>query len=151
MLTKTDRSSTPIVALVVALVILAIIGLAIRSNGPESATSSGSAALTIGGTTYQFTTTACTVTATDFLAAGSGRIDGEDFWISVSPEVAELALGTADESTRSDDGDDLWLMSVGPLEWSATDGEVEAVLSMGNERTPDAPPVRGRFRAVCSG
>lgn len=151
MLTQTERSTNPLLALAFAFVVVGMIGLAVRSTGVGSdrASSSASAVFTIDSTTYDFAPTSCTVTATDFLAAGPGQLDGEDFWISVSPEAAEVALGTADERTRSDDVDDAWYRNNGIVNWTVDGNTVEATLSLRDERMPDSGTLRGHFTATC--
>ncbi len=151
MLTQTERSSTRLLVLALAFAVVGMIGLALQSTSadPDRASSSASAVFTIDGTTYDFTPTSCTVTATDFLAAGPGQLDGEDFWISVSPEAAEVALGTADERTRSDDADDAWYRNNGIVDWSVKGDTVEATLALRNERMPDSGTLRGHFTATC--
>jgi len=151
-LTQTERSSTRLLVLAFAFVVVGMIGLAVRSTSAESgqASSSASAAFTVDGITYDFAPTSCTVTETDFLAAGPGQLDGEDFWISVSPEAAEVALGTADERTRSDDVDDAWYRNNGIIDWTVEGDTVEATLALRNERMPDSGTLRGHFSATCS-
>ncbi len=152
MLTQTERSSTRFLVLAFAFVVVGMIGLALRSASTESSQvpSSATAVFTVGGTAYEFAPTSCTITATDFLAAGPGQLDGEDFWISVSPEAAEVALGTADERTRSDDVNDAWYRNNGIVDWTVTGDTVEATLALRNERMPDSGTLRGHFSATCS-
>lgn len=150
MLAQTERTSTRILAFVVAFVMIGMIGLAVRSTSATSGPGPDSAALTVGGITYEFVPSACTITETDFLAAGSGQIDGQDFWISMSPEAAEIALGTDDESVRSDNDADLWLRNNGAVEWTAEGTSIQAELTLRDERETEDRTSRARFIATCS-
>mgnify|MGYP001812359590 CR=1 FL=1 len=150
MLTQTERPSTRILAIACAFAVIGMIGLALRSTSSRPPATTGSAMLEVAGIAYEFDTSTCGVTETDFLAAVSGQVDGQDFWISVSPEAAELAIGTADERARSDDGGDLWLMGAGEVTWTAADQTVTAELTMRNQRIADASVLPGRFTATCS-
>ncbi|MEL6982435.1 MAG: hypothetical protein AAFO29_08425, partial [Actinomycetota bacterium] len=147
---QSERSSTRILAVVVAFVMIGMVGLALRSTSSAAAPETGSAALTVGGVTYEFVPSACTITSTDFLAAGSGQIDGQDFWVSMSPEAAEIALGTSDESARSDDAGDLWLRNDGAVEWTVEGDSIEAELSLRDERVSEDRTNRARFSASCA-
>lgn len=150
MLAQSERSSTRIAALMIAFVMIGMVGLAVRSTSAASSSAESAAALTVGGVTYEFVPSACTITSTDFLAAGSGQIDGVNFWISMSPEAAEIALGTDDESVRSDDDADLWLRNDGAVEWTADGDSIAAELTMRDERMTEDRTSRARFVATCS-
>lgn len=150
MLAQSERSSTRILAVVVAFVMIGMVGLALRSTSSATSPESDSAALTVGGITYEFVPSACTITSTDFLAAGSGQIDGQDFWVSMSPEAAEIALGTNDESARSDDAGDLWLRNDGAVEWTVEGDSIEAELSLRDDRVSEDRTSRARFSATCA-
>ncbi len=149
MLTQTDRTPSRLVAAVVVLAVVAVVGFAVRNSMGGATSSSGE--LEVGGIAYEFTPTTCTITDSGFLTAGAGQIDGEDFWVSISADSAELALGTADEMARSDDDEDLWLMSVGEVGWASTDDNtVEVDLVMGDARAADRPQLRGRATINCA-
>ena len=84
---------------------------------PE-AESGGSARLDVGGVVYEFTPSTCTITDGDFVAAGSGEIGGETFWVSASTDELNLAVGTTNEFDRPAD-DAVWLSSVEGIDWTS--------------------------------
>lgn len=149
MLTQTERSSPRLLVIAFAFVVVGMAGLAVRSTNVELSRATGTAAFTIDGATYEFTPSACTVTDTDFLTAGAGQLDGEDFWVSVSPEASEIAFGTADERIRSEDLGDTWYRNNGTIDWNVEGDTVEATLALRDERRPDAPIERAHFIATC--
>lgn len=149
MLTQPDRTSSRLVAVVVALAVLAVIGFAVRNSMTEVTTAT--AELEVDGEAYRFSPSTCTITDSGFLTAGAGQIDGEDFWVSISTDGAELALGTADEMARSDDDRDLWLMSAGEVAWRSIDATtIEADVMMSDARAAEGPQLRGHATVSCA-
>lgn len=148
MLTQPERTSTRLAAVLAAVAALVLVGILVSASGDDRA--EPSASLEIDGTTYRFAPSTCTVTDSDFLAAGPGRIDGQDYWVSISSSGAELAFGTSDEMTRSDDEDDLWLRSIGEIAWDPIDdATVEADVTMGDARVAQSPQLLGHFVFSC--
>ncbi len=148
MLVQRQRSSIRVVTLVIVLVV-ALAGLVTARALAADPMPDPTAALETGGVSYRFTPTTCTITDSDFLAAGAGQIDGQDFWISASPEGASLTVGSAD-GTTSPGPDDLWLTSIGDVRWSTVDVSVEALLTLHDERDTRAPTVDGILSFSCS-
>jgi len=103
-------------AVVAALALAAIIT---TTGQMSSAIASG--VLDVDNTRFEFVPTACTATETDFVAAGSGTLDGEPFWVSATSRSVSLRVGTDSEVARPDD-EQLWLTSVGEVTWQA-DGD----------------------------
>lgn len=149
MLTQSPRTPSRLIGLALAaLVTTGVIGFAVRNSMGSATVDSGE--LEIDGTAYLFTPSTCTITDGGFLTAGSGEVDGEEFWISISPDGAELALGTSDEMSRSDDDNDLWLTSVGEVSWEPVDETtVEADVTMGNARVAESPMLQGHAVVTC--
>lgn len=107
-----------------------------------------SASLVVDGVTYRFAPTTCTVTDSDFLAAGSGMINGETFWISASADRVNLAIGPETEVERPED-DQVWLVSVQEVRWQATNQDITASALLGDERVTDSPQVRSELSVSC--
>ena len=147
MLTQSHRSSTRLMALVAGLVIVALVGAGVRSAFDEDVPA-GHAVLELGGAVYRFEATTCTITDADFLAAGSGEVDGDDFWVSVSSDGAELALGSSGPPIADDEL--VRLTSVGAIQWRHVDGAVEAELPMRDNRDARSAALDGRLTMSCS-
>ena len=125
-----SRSTNTAVALFTLLAIaLAVI---VASTGRTSS-ADATGVFEVAGARYEFAPTACTTTDTDFVAAGSGTIDGEPFWISATSRSMTLTVGTESEIDRPND-DQLWLTSLGPVSWAATDDGIEVIATMVDSR-----------------
>lgn len=107
-----------------------------------------SASLVVDGVTYRFAPTTCTVTETDFLAAGNGMINGETFWVSASADRVNLTVGPETEIERPAD-DQLWLVSVQEVRWQAINRTITASAVLGDERITDSPQVRSQLSVSC--
>ncbi|MEM7325354.1 MAG: hypothetical protein AAF531_19860 [Actinomycetota bacterium] len=108
-----------------------------------------SASLVVDGVTYRFSPTTCTVTDTDFLAAGAGTINGETFWVSASADRVNLAVGPETEAERPAD-DQLWLVSIREVRWQAINKTITATALLGDERLADSPQVRSQLSVSCA-
>lgn len=106
------------------------------------------ASLIVDGIIYRFAPTTCTVTDTDFLAAGPGTIDGETFWVSASADRVNLAVGPDNEAERPDP-DQLWLTSVQEVRWQAVDDSITASAILGDERLTDSPRLGSQLSVDC--
>ncbi|MEM9563081.1 MAG: hypothetical protein AAGA93_10705 [Actinomycetota bacterium] len=149
MLTHRDRVSTRLLTAIGVIVAVAVIGFAVRNTMVGAV--QPSAEFEVDGVAYRFTPSTCTITDSGFVTAGSGELDGEDFWIAISPDGAELALGTDDEMTRSEDENDLWLVAVDQVTWDAVDANtVEADVVMGDARAVQAPEMLGHASVTCA-
>jgi hypothetical protein len=104
--------------------------------------------LEIGGTVYRFAPTTCTITDSDFLTAGAGEIDGEDFWVTASPDWVNLAIGSTTGATRARAGD-LWLMSVDKVSWAIAEQTIIATVTMRDERDTNSPTLDGSLSVEC--
>lgn len=129
-----------------ALFAAAFVGL---SNTGAASVDEETARLEVAGTTYLFTPSTCTITETDFLASGSGDIGGEPFWVSASGDRFDLAVGPNNEEERPAE-DQLWLISVDDVRWSAADQTITASAIMRDERDTTAESLRGTLSVECS-
>ncbi len=149
MLTHRDRVSTRLLTAIGVVVAAAIVGFAVRNTMVGAV--EPAAEFEVDGVAYRFTPSTCTITDSGFVTAGSGRLDGEEFWVAISPDGAELALGTSDEMTRSDDESDLWLVAIDQVTWEAVDANtVEADVMMGDARAVQAPELPGHASVTCA-
>lgn len=143
-----SRSTTSVVAAIVtaALVVMSFFWLSVD----EAASVDGASALEIGDTRYEFAPSVCRFTSTDFVAAGRGTVDGESFWVSASSRSVRLSVGTDSELQRPAP-DQLWLTSVGALEWDRTSGSLQVQTLMRDGRNDDAGAIPARLSVSCPG
>lgn len=106
------------------------------------------AQLEIDGVSYTFAPTTCTITDTDFVAAGSGDLNGEPFWVSASGDGVNLSVGSESEVERPAE-DQLWLVSVNKVRWQAEDDSITASAWLRDERDTNARAVSGRLSVEC--
>ena len=127
------------------LVVLSLLWL----SADEAASVDGASVLEVGGTRYEFVPSVCTFTSTDFVAAGSGRVDGEAFWVAVSSRSIRLSVGTDSELQRPSD-DQVWMTSVGELEWDRDSDSLEVQTSMRDGRHDAATALPARLSVACN-
>ena len=118
-MTLFSRSRIVIMTTLAVVAALALAAIITTTGQMSSAIASG--VLDVDNTRFEFVPTACTATETDFVAAGSGTLDGEPFWVSATSRSVSLRVGTDSEVARPDD-EQLWLTSVGEVTWQA-DGD----------------------------
>ena len=114
----------------------------------DAAVSSGSGILTVDGLSYPFTPTTCFISEEDFVAAGPGFVDTDQFWVSASSVSLDLAVGTEGELDQPTD-DQVWLISNANVDWHATGRTVVAEAPMSDRRSPDSPTVVGTLELRC--
>jgi len=148
--TQLRKPSIQFAVLIAGIVALTGFGFVLSSAGLTGADTEPeeSASLIVDGIIYRFAPTTCTVTDTDFLAAGSGVIDGETFWISASADRFNLAVGPDSEAERPED-DQTWLVSVQEVLWRAEDQTITASAILGDERLTDSPQVQSELSVSC--
>ena len=146
--TQIRKPSIQFLILVVGIVVLASSAFVLSSAGLASSDRSDVGELEVGGVHYNFVATTCSVSESDFIAAGSGTIDGEPFWISASGDRVNLALGEDSEAERPAD-DKLWLISVNSVNWTNQDGAITASAIMRDERDPGSQVLRGTLSVAC--
>lgn len=146
--TQLNRPSAQLVALIVGLALLvgSAFGLARSGSGVDELDETGR--LDVAGVVYRFAPTTCTITDTDFLAAGPGRIDGEPFWISASADRVDLAVGPESDADIPD-RNQVWLISVQEVRWKAADDHVDATAVLRDERDTGSPRVLGALSVDC--
>ena len=110
----------------------------------------GSGTLTVDGIVYNFTPTTCQIGEDDFVAAGTGFRDNEQFWVSASSVGLDLAVGTQSE-VEEPDADHLWLISEDCLVWERTTGDtITAEVDMTDRRSAPSTTVHGSLELHCS-
>lgn len=114
----------------------------------EAASVDGASVLEVGDVRYEFAPSVCTFTPTDFVAAGSGTVDGEPFWVSASSRSIRLSVGTDSELQRPAD-DQLWLTSVGELAWDRSSESLQVQTLMRDGRNDEAARVMARLSLSC--
>jgi hypothetical protein len=135
-----------LLALLASLVAFGSFSIAMRAADGSPV---GTAVLDLDGTAYRFSATTCAIADSGFLAGGSGQVDGEDFWVTVSPDAARLTLGSSEPSTRS--VDDLQrLSSTGEIPWRRTDDTVSADLVMEDGRDLRPRRLQGHLTLTCA-
>lgn len=144
-----SRPSIHVLGLFVSVVVLAGFAYSVSAFGQGSDAIEASGQVEIDGTVYRFAPTTCTITDTDFLAAGEGEIDGEEFWVSASPDRINLAVGSSTGVQRVGT-DDLWLMSVDKVSWEIVGRTIIASVEMRDERDTNAPSLDGNLSVDCS-
>jgi hypothetical protein len=129
--------STPSAFVLLAVVVTVALALIVASTG-RSSSADATGVFEVEGARYEFVPTACTTTDTDFVAAGTGKADGQAFWVSATSRSMTLTVGTESEVERPDD-DQLWLTSLGSVNWWAVDGGIEAQAVMVDSRSDTSP------------
>ncbi len=114
----------------------------------EAASVDGASVLEVGESRYEFVPSVCTFTDTDFVAAGRGTIDGEPFWVSASSRSVSLSVGSESELQRPS-ADDLWLTSVGELQWDRSSGSLQAQTLMRDGRDDGAAETPAELSVHC--
>ena len=137
--TKTATVST-------ALLAIALVVILVSTGRASSADPTG--IFEVGDSRYEFVPSACTTTDTDFVAAGSGTINGEPFWISATSRSMTLTVGTESEVERPDK-DQVWLTSLGPVTWTAIDDGIEVEATMVDSRNEESPRHYGVLLVSC--
>lgn len=122
-----------------------LVGPRLASDPPTAETGR----LDVDGVTYTFVPTTCTITESDFVAAGSGRIDDQAFWVSASRDGVDLAIGPESQVDQPDENQ-VWLSSVQAVEWEASDGSITATALMADERQANSRHFRGSLSVECS-
>ncbi|MEM8923797.1 MAG: hypothetical protein AAGD35_09855 [Actinomycetota bacterium] len=124
------------------------IGLAAELFGADALDPRGSGTLVADDVTYEFAPTTCFISADEFVAAGTGQIDGDRFWVSASSENLDLSVGT--ESALDQPADDqLWLISTGTVDWTAAGDTVVARADMADRRLAESEAVLGELQLRC--
>jgi hypothetical protein len=118
-------------------------GAAVAGTADEA-----SALLEIDDTTYRFSPTTCAVADNDFVASGTGTLNGDSFWVSASSDRVSLALG-AEHRIEEPEPDQLWLTSVDHIRWHNTDGDVVGSVTLRDERNPESDDFVGRLSISC--
>lgn len=143
------KPSIQLFVLVGGIVLLLGFAFGISGAGLSSEPEVGQTAmLQIDGVTYRFAPTTCTITDTDFLAAGTGTMEGVAFWISASGDRVNLAVGPESEGQRPSD-DEVWLTNVEEVQWHSEPDKVTATALMGDQRLPGAEPTQGNLSIEC--
>ncbi|MEM7272743.1 MAG: hypothetical protein AAF547_06670 [Actinomycetota bacterium] len=147
--TQLKKPSIQLGVLLAGIVVLVGFAFGLSSAGlTGDADAAASATLDVDGVAYRFTPSTCTITEDDFLAAGSGTVDGESFWLAVSSDGINLAVGPETESELPAD-DQLWLVSVEEIRWLASDGTVTASVGLRDERDLEAERLQSRLSLTC--
>ncbi len=147
--TQLKNPSIQVLVLLVGILLLTGFAFGLSGAGLSADTSSAETAqLDVNGVAYRFAPTVCTMTENDFIAAGSGRVDGEPFWISASADGVNLMVGQDAETERPGDNQ-LWLLSVNEVAWQPTEGELTASAVMRDERHPKSASYRATLSIQC--
>lgn len=149
MATHLRKTYVQALVLVAGIVLLTGFAFGISGAGLTSESPAVTSHLDVNGVMYRFAPTTCTITDSDFLAAGSGTVDGEPFWISASADRVNLTLGEAIEVDRPADNE-LWMISIAEIAWEADDQTVAASAVMRDERDPNSRSYRGSLAIDCS-
>ena len=104
--------------------------------------------LTVDGVTYAFAPTTCSIAEEEFVAAGSGTINGQTFWVSASRDSWNLTVGPESEVADPDDNE-LWLTSTETVTWAVEKNTITAAAVMTDERSQDSRFFRGTLDVVC--
>ncbi len=147
--TQLRKPSIQFLVLAVGILVLTGFAFGLSSAGLASSEPEQTAELDISGVSYVFAPSTCSVSETDFIAAGTGVVDGEPFWVSASGDRMNLALGEETEAERPED-DKLWLISVDDVRWRNSDGSITATAIMRDERDTNSKMVRGTLSVQCS-
>ncbi|MDH3300762.1 MAG: hypothetical protein OES24_09675 [Acidimicrobiia bacterium] len=143
-----SRSTTSAVAVVTTAIL--VVASFFWFSVDEAASVDGASVLEVGETRFEFAPSVCTYTATDFIAAGRGTVDGEPFWISASSRSIRLSVGTDSELQRPA-ADQLWLTSVGELEWDRSSDSLQVQTLMRDGRNDAAAKTPARLSVSCPG
>jgi len=122
-----SRSSISVLAAMFT-VFVALAGVVWLST-VDAGSASANSHLMVGSTRYDFGSSVCTLTETDFVAAGRGTTDGQPFWVSASSRGISLTVGPDSEVARPAD-DQLWLTSTGGIAWSQSDGVLQVTAAV---------------------
>ncbi len=141
-----SRSTTSAAAAVLTAVVVVVSFFWLSVD--EAASVDGASVLEVGNTRYEFAPSVCTFTATDFVAAGGGTVDGEPFWVSASSRSIRLSVGAESELQRPADHQ-LWMTSVGELRWDPGDDSLQVRTLMRDGRNDDAAKVQARLSVAC--
>ncbi|MCP4225493.1 MAG: hypothetical protein GY773_19330 [Actinomycetia bacterium] len=133
------------VALIVA---VSLFRVAIDRTESKPPFAGGSGTLVVDDTTYTFTPTTCFISEEDFVAAGKGVLDTQQFWVTASGVGLDLAVGTENEIDQPAD-DQLWLVADDTIDWHATGQTIVAQAEMSDRRTPEVEPVVGSLELHC--
>lgn len=149
--TTAPRTISRSVVAVLVLVAMAVAFFAGRAQlGEERVLLDGSGTLTVDGIVYDFTPTTCQIGDDDFVAAGTGFRDDEQFWVSASSVGLDLAVGTQSE-VEEPAADQLWLISEDGLVWERTTGDtITAEVDMTDRRSAPSTTVHGSLELHCS-
>ena len=142
-----SRSTTS--AISALLIALALTLAAVLTITGQSSSANTSGVFKVDGTVYKFVPTVCTTTDSDFVAAGSGTIDGESFWVSATSRSMTLTVGTPSEVARPAE-DDLWITSVGQVEWSSVDGRIDVAATMVDGRADEPTSHQATLSVACA-
>ena len=147
--TQLSRPSIQLLALLVGILLLTGFAYSVSALADDDhSTTSASGRLEVDGPVYRFAPTTCTITDSDFLAAGTGEIDGERFRVSASPDRVNLAIGSSTTTGRAGT-DDLWLMSVDKVSWEIAERSIVATVTMRDERNTNAPNLDASLSVDC--
>lgn len=127
-----------------------VVGSFLWFSVDEAASVDGVSVLEVGDTRFEFAPSVCTFTATDFVAAGRGTVDGEPFWVSASSRSIRLSVGTDSELQRPA-ADQLWLTSVGELAWDRRSDSLQVQTLMRDGRNDAAAKTPARLSVSCPG
>ena len=141
-----SRSTTSVVAAFTTAIL--VVACFFWLSVDEAASIDGASVLEIGDTRYEFAPSVCTLTSTDFVAAGRGMIEGEAFWVSASSRSIRLSVGTESELQRPA-AHQLWLISVGELAWDRHDGTLQVQTLMRDGRNDKAAESQARLSVSC--
>lgn len=141
-----SRSTTSAVAAVTTAVVVVLSFFWLSVD--QAASVDGASVLIVGDARYEFAPSVCTVTSTDFVAAGRGTVDGEPFWVSASSRSIRLSVGTDSELQRPSAGE-LWFTSVGELVWNRTSGLLQVQTLMRDGRNDGAAELPAQLSVSC--
>lgn len=139
---QSSKTATALTAL------LAIALVVILASTDRASSANATGIFEVEDARYEFVPTACTATETDFVAAGSGTIDGEPFWIAATSRSMTLTVGTESEVERPD-SDQVWLTSLGPVTWAAASDSIEVAATMVDSRNEASPRHYGSLLVSC--
>lgn len=141
-----SRSTTSAVAVAATAIVVVVSSFWLSVD--EAASVDGTAVLEVAETRYEFAPSVCTFTSTDFVAAGRGTVDGEEFWVSATSRSVRLSVGTDSELQRPA-ADQLWLTSVGELDWDGASGSLMVETRMRDGRNDNAAEIPARLSISC--
>lgn len=149
MLHQLKKPSIQLLVLILGIVLLTGFAFSISSSGLISGNTEVTGRLEVDGETYAFAPSTCTITDTDFVASGPGRVDGEPFWVSASAGRVNLVVGEEAEIEVPHNEDQVWLTSVTEVSWE-TEGQVlTGTAVMRDERDTTARNYRAALSIEC--